>query len=164
MNKSIISIIILILIAIAWFLFRPERIFIDSKVNEEFPQVKQSESINEATKPQALYSGIFHEVAHPAKGVATIYKLKDGKHILRFTDFEVSNGPDVVVYLSVLEDSNDSDSIKNSKFISLGSIKGNIGNQNYEVPEDLDLNVYRSVVIWCKRFGVNFAVAPLTSI
>ncbi len=41
--------------------------------------------------------------------------------------------------------------------------KGNIGDQNYDLPDDLDLNVYRSVVIWCKRFGVNFAVAPLKS-
>lgn len=114
-------------------------------------------------KPQVLYLGNFHEVAHPAKGTATVYKLPEGKHILRFTDFEVSNGPDVVVYISAIDDANDNETVKNSKFISLGSIKGNIGDQNYYLPDDLDLNVYRSIVIWCKRFGVNFAVAPLKS-
>ncbi|NIT13858.1 MAG: hypothetical protein GTN99_06360, partial [Candidatus Dadabacteria bacterium] len=107
------------------------------------------------------FAGIFHEVAHPAKGTATVYELEKGKHILRFTDFEVSNGPDVVVYLSSVQDANDNDSVKNSKILSLGSIKGNIGNQNYELPSDVDFNIYKSVVIWCKRFGVNFAVAPL---
>jgi hypothetical protein len=163
MNKSIIAIALLIIVGIVWYLFRPERLIIDAKVNEDFPAAEDTRTNKEAAKPLVLYSGKFHEVAHPAKGIATVYKLPDGKHILRFTEFEVSNGPDVVVYLSAVDDANDNDSVKNSKFISLGSIKGNIGDQNYELPGDLDLNIYRSVVIWCKRFGVNFAVAPLKS-
>lgn len=163
MNKSIIAIVLLVLLSIVWYLFRPERLIFDAKVNEDFPSLEQNKTINETAKAQAVYVGNFHEVAHPAKGTATVYKLPDGKHILSFTDFEVSNGPDVVVYLSSLEDANDNDTVKNSKFITLGSIKGNIGDQNYELPDDLDLNEYNSVVIWCKRFGVNFAVAPLKS-
>jgi len=162
MNKSKIVIILLVIIGVVWYLFRPERIFIDSRVNEEF-SVLQEKKTSSAAEPQVLYLGNFHEVAHPAKGTATVYKLPEGKRILRFTDFEVSNGPDVVVYISAIDDANDNETVKNSKFIFLGSIKGNIGDQNYELPDDLDLNVYRSVVIWCKRFGVNFAVAPLMS-
>jgi len=162
MNKSKIVIILLVIIGVVWYLFRPDKIFIDSRVNEEFPFL-QEKNTSTATEPQVLYLGNFHEVAHPAKGTATVYKLPDGKRILRFTDFEVSNGPDVVVYISAIDDANDNETVKNSKFISLGSIKGNIGDQNYYLPYDLDLNVYRSVVIWCKRFGVNFAVAPLKS-
>jgi hypothetical protein len=162
MNKSKLGIVLLIIIGTVWYLFRPERIFIDSRVNEEFP-VLQEKKTSSAAEPQVLYLSNFHEVAHPAKGTATVYILPDGKRTLRFTDFEVSNGPDVVVYISAIDDANDNDTVKNSKFISLGSIKGNIGDQNYELPDDLDLNVYRSVVIWCKRFSVNFAVAPLKS-
>ncbi len=52
--------------------------------------------------------------------------------------------------------------MKQAGFIDLGSIKGNVGNQNYEVPADTDLGKYRAVTIWCRRFGVNFATAPLT--
>jgi hypothetical protein len=48
-------------------------------------------------------------------------------------------------------------------FIDLGSLKGNIGDQNYKLGGDLDLNKYRAVTIWCKRFNVNFATAPLTA-
>jgi Electron transfer DM13 len=47
--------------------------------------------------------------------------------------------------------------------VDLGSIKGNKGDQNYDVPADVDLNKYRAVTIWCARFGVNFGTAPLTS-
>ena len=163
MNKSKIVIILLVIIGVVWYLFRPERIFIDARVNEEFPVLQEKKTSTAVAKPQVLYTGKFHEVAHPAKGIATVYKLSEGKRILRFTDFEVSNGPDVFVYVSAIDDANDNDTVKNSKFISIGSIKGNIGDQNYELPDDLDLNIYRSVIIWCKRFGVNFAVAPLKS-
>jgi len=120
MNKSIIVIILLVIIGVVWDLFRPERIFIDSKVNEDLPANEEKKTSTAVAKPQVLYTGNFHEVAHPAKGIATVYKLSEGKRILRFTDFEVSNGPDVVVYISAIDDANDNDKVKNSKFISLG--------------------------------------------
>ena len=47
-------------------------------------------------------------------------------------------------------------------FVELGKLKGTDGDQNYEVPADLDLGKYRAVTIWCRRFGVNFGTAPLT--
>jgi hypothetical protein len=47
--------------------------------------------------------------------------------------------------------------------VDLGSLKGNIGDQNYELPLNADLAKYRAVTIWCKRFSVNFGTAPLNS-
>lgn len=46
-------------------------------------------------------------------------------------------------------------------FISLGRLKGNQGNQNYEIPVGVDLRRYQSVVIWCRRFTYAFGAAPL---
>jgi hypothetical protein len=57
----------------------------------------------------------------------------------------------------------DSETVKQAGFVEVGALKGNIGDQNYELSSELDLNKYRAVTIWCKRFGVNFATAPLTS-
>ncbi len=156
--KFIIAIVV-ILALVGWYLFRPERIFIDSKVNETLPEVSDNEA--EAKGPKTLSKGTFHGVAHDAKGNAEILELANGSKILRFTDFEVSNGPDVVVYLSSVNDANDNETVKNSDFVLLSQLKGNIGDQNYEIPGDLDLGKYNSAVIWCRRFGVNFAVAPL---
>lgn len=158
---KIIIAVIVILALVGWYLFRPERIFIDSTVNESLPEVADTDATS--TAPKTLAKGTFHGVAHDAKGNAEIIELQDGKKILRFTDFEVSNGPDVVVYLSSVNDANDNDSIKNSDFVLLSQLKGNIGDQNYELPGDIDLSQYNSAVIWCRRFGVNFAVAPLTN-
>ncbi len=47
------------------------------------------------------------------------------------------------------------------QFCGLGALKGNIGDQNYELPANVNLDKYQSVTIWCRRFGVNFGTAPL---
>jgi hypothetical protein len=104
---------------------------------------------------------MFHDGAHTTKGSATLYELAGGSHVLRLTNFETSNGPDVHVLLGKASDATDNDTVKNAGYVDLGSLKGNIGDQNYEVPSDLQLADYNSVTIWCKRFSVNFGTAPL---
>ena len=147
-----------VILAIAlWAAFRPERLFVNAKVNEAMPPGLSNVS------QTVLSSGSFHSVAHESKGTASIYQLADGKRILRLTNFETSNGPDVHVYLIAVNDAGDSETVKKAGFLELGSLKGNIGDQNYDIPANTDLAKYRAVTIWCKRFDVNFATAPLTA-
>ena len=80
---------------------------------------------------------------------------------MRLTNFETSNGPDVHVYLVAAEDAKDDATVKYAGFIDVASLKGNIGDQNYDLPANADLTKYRAVTIWCKRFSVNFGTAPL---
>ncbi len=47
--------------------------------------------------------------------------------------------------------------------MELGRLKGNLGNQNYEIPAGTDLSKYRNAVVWCARFSVGFGVATLVS-
>jgi hypothetical protein len=161
--------------AIGWYLFRPERLFIDDRVDEPFPtQVAMAKmtapdvAVDEAmmaadTGPRALAAGSFHSNAHETRGTATIYRLQDGKRVLRLADFATSNGPDVRVYLVAADDVNDNDTVTRAGFVELGKLKGNIGAQNYDVPADIDLSKYRALTIWCKRFSVNFGTAPLSA-
>jgi hypothetical protein len=151
-------------LAIAWYAFRPELLFINKTVNEELP-VAQAGSVSMAkeTETMVLAKGDFRGLAHETKGEATVHRLADGKRILRLSDFETSNGPDVHVYLVAAEVAKDNATVKQAGFIDLGSIKGNKGDQNYEVPADTDLSKYKSVSIWCARFGVNFGAATLGS-
>ena len=156
-RRTLLMLLALVVIATAWYLFRPELLFLNAKVNEEFPTTPASSS------PEVLLAGSFHDVAHKGVGTATIHKLPDGNRVLRFVDFETSNGPDVHVYLVATNDAKDNDTVTQAGFIDLGSLKGNIGNQNYDLPSEIDIDKYRAVTIWCRRFGVNFATAPLTS-
>jgi hypothetical protein len=155
----LVAIIAIVIVVIGWAAFRPELLFVNKTVNEALPGV-QTASIHE-NGPVALAEGNFHNGAHATQGTATIHRLADGKRLLRLTNFKTSNGPDVHVYLVAAQDATDNATVKTAGFVDLGSIKGNEGDQNYDVPADLDLNKYRAVTIWCARFSVNFGTAPL---
>jgi hypothetical protein len=157
-RKNLIYGLVVIAAGALWAAFRPERLFVNAKVSEAMPATASANA-----SETVLASGSFHSVAHDGKGNASIYQLSDGKRILRFTNFETSNGPDVHVYLVAANDATDSDTVKKAGFREIGSLKGNIGDQNYELPADVDLAKYRAVTIWCQRFSVNFATAPLSS-
>ena len=161
-KKPVIGLAAAIAVGVLWYLFRPELLFVNAKVNDKFPVAAAEQTSERATEPVLLSQGDFHSVAHESKGTAAIYQIADDKRVLRFTGFETSNGPDVHVYLVAADDAKDSDTVKQAGFVEIGSLKGNIGDQNYDLPADLDLAKYRAVTIWCQRFGVNFGTAPLT--
>jgi hypothetical protein len=156
-KRNIIIGLAAVALAIAWYAFRPELLFVNKTVSEEFPGGASMASIEEG--PMAVTKGNFKGLAHETKGLASIYQLADGKRTLRLTEFETSNGPDVHVYLTAAEVEKDSEAIREAGFIDLGSMKGNKGDQNYDIPADADLNKFKNVTIWCARFGVNFGHA-----
>jgi hypothetical protein len=159
-RKAWIVVIPVAVLLIGWYLFRPERLVVNRTVSEAFPTT----SLPGGTQtPQAVLTGQFKGYAHPTEGTATIYEL-EGKRILRLTDFKTSNGPDVHVYLVAAPDVTDDATVTKAGFVELGMLKGNIGDQNYDVPDSVDLGKYRAATIWCKRFQVNFGTAPLTPV
>jgi aquaporin Z len=162
MKRPLLIAGVVVLGGVAWYLFRPELLFVNKRVHEELaPPVAQAAETGASAAPAALSRGQFHSVAHETHGTATILDV-GGRRVLRLTDFATSNGPDVRVYLVAAEDATDNAAVKSAGYVELGALKGNEGDQNYDVPADLDLTKYRAVTIWCHRFGVNFATAPLT--
>lgn len=116
-----------------------------------------------AAGPVAVLQGQFQDADrfHRGAGTATIYELPDGARLLRFEEFSVTNGPDLHVILSKDPDPTSQADI-GTDYIDLGSLKGNLGNQNYEIPADVDLSQYQNIVIYCKPFHVVFSVATLS--
>jgi hypothetical protein len=165
-RKALLVVLALVVGGVGWYLFRPERLWVNQKVNETLPATTQTSMAAQApsAEPVALTSGTFHTVGHTTTGTASIYQLADGKKVLRFSNFETSNGPDVQVYLVAADDAKDSETVKKAGFIHVGALKGNVGDQNYDLPEGVDLAKYRAVTVWCRRFGVNFGTAPLAPV
>lgn len=112
---------------------------------------------------QVIETGTFHGKVHKTSGRATIYKESDGKLVLRLTGFKTSNGPDVHVILIAAKNADDDANFLKSgtERIELGMLKGNEGDQNYDIPANTDLNKYQTVSIYCERFNANFGAAPL---
>jgi len=140
----------------AWWAFRPDKLWINEKVNEPAPFAS-------ALDPQPLYTGRLQGKAHQTSGRATLYKRSDGKQYLRLTDFITSNGPDVHVLLVRGDDQGLQQEIVrgNLDSVELGSLKGNQGDQNYDLPGTTDLTKYRTAVIYCERFHAIFGLARL---
>lgn len=171
---------------LGWWLLSP--LFLDSEVSEAFPRAAMAEIPDDMTAeevegamvdaenepdvagdddmpdsgPTALTSGEFTDADdfHMGSGTATIYEIEDGSLVLRLEDFEVTNGPDLHVLLVPHPDPASRDQVDG--YVDLGSLKGNIGNQNYDIPGDIDVSEFGSVVIYCQPFHVLFSVASLS--
>ena len=105
-----------------------------------------------AAGPVAVKSGNFVKVEHDGSGKATIFKQAEGVYILRFDNLDVTNGPDLRVRLLG----------PNGASLDLGGLKGNKGNQNYELPAGFDPTKYDTADIWCRAFKVQFNKAALS--
>ena len=155
-KKWILAGIAVTVLVAAWWVFRPEKLWVNVKVNEPAP-------FGSSGDLQPLYTGLLAGRAHPTSGRASIYQTPDGKRDLRLTDFMTSNGPDVHVLLAQSTDENlKQDFVKGElNSIELGQLKANQGDQNYGLPDSADLSRDDAVVIYCERFHVVFAVAKL---
>ena len=176
------------LLLLTGWLIRP--LFVDTVVDESFPlstdavlpegitedearvmmstasklENEVSETMSEAmTAATALKTGMFvdGDAFHKGSGTATIYQLEDGSYVLRFEDFNVTNGPDLRVLVSPHPNPGGRGDISDAGYIELDKLKGNVGNQNYFFPEGVDPAEYNSVIIYCKPFRVVFSVAAL---
>lgn len=171
---------------LAWWLVSP--LFISSTVLEEFPLTGGATIPENMTRAEAeaimaeaaevrqeasedmpsgavtrLRAGSFRDADsfHRGSGNAVLYRLPDGGHLLRLERINVTNGPDLHVILTPHPDPKRSEDVHARGYVELGSLKGNVGTQNYPVPAGADLPIQRTAVIYCKPFRVVFATAAL---
>ncbi len=133
-----------------------EKEIMEEKVMEEEAMMEKETTQSTDSEEFSAKSGVFVGVGdgiHDAQGNALVIPLENGQKVLRLEDFRSTNGPDLYVYLAT--DSGASD------YVSLGRLKANIGNQNYDIPAGTDLSKYDNVLIWCKQFSVLFGSAEL---
>jgi Electron transfer DM13 len=131
---------------------------IDESMDQTLVQQQQPQNITAFTNttPNILRTGSFvgaGDGIHIAEGMAKVIPLQDGSNILRLENLRVTNGPDLYVYLASDKSASD--------FVSLGKLKANNGNQNYNIPSEIDLTKYDTVLIWCRPFSVLFGSAEL---
>ena len=130
------------------------------KVMNEFSKQNSTvdENMSATMKNTKAFTGNFvgsGDGFHKAEGVVKVITLADGKTFLRLENLKATNGPDLYVYLSTGKDVSD--------IVNLGRLKGNIGNQNYEIPPGTNLSKYDTVLIWCKAFSTLFGSAKLSN-
>ncbi len=132
----------------------------DKMMDEPMPTAASQPTATVPAVPVLLSQGDFYGVDdfHQGSGEALIYQTPEG-YFLRLENFEVTNGPQLHVILGVDDNPYNHDTL--GDYLDLGPLKGNIGDQNYVIPNDIDLSTYGSVVIYCVPFRAIFAIAPI---
>jgi len=171
---------------VGFLLFRPDTLFTDVEVDESLDEAfasttteatdgeptttvidSPSTTVEEPTTtisetaegPIQVSSGELVGIDHSATGTASVYE-QDGRYVLRFEDdTDIQNGPDLYVWVLP---SPSYEGGSPAEYIDLGTLQGTVGSQNYELPVDFDPELHRTVLIWCLRFAVPFAEAPLS--
>jgi Electron transfer DM13 len=105
-----------------------------------------------------LSRGRFESLEHETMGIAQVIDVRGERRFLTLTRFETDNGPDLRVYLSTADANQDS---AGEDFVDLGGLKGNVGDQQYEIPRGANLGRLTKVVVWCRAFSVGFGAAEL---
>ncbi|MFK0044184.1 DM13 domain-containing protein [Streptomyces sp. NPDC090741] len=150
---------------------QPWKLWQNSTVNEALPTASTAPAPGSsrpgaapAPGPQTIAQGSLISHEHSTTGTVKLIKLPDGSRTLRLENLDTSSGPDLRVWLTdapVKEGADGWFVFDDGKYVSLGKLKGNKGDQNYEIPADVNLADYSSVTIWCDRFNVSFGAAAL---
>lgn len=154
-------------------LFQPWLLFVNVEVDDALPVVETSSAeapdpsdspTPEPEAPQQLAAGELISHEHETSGTVRIIENPDGTRVLTLENLATSNGPDVHVWLAsapVVPGFDGWFLADDAAYVDLGPIKGNLGNQVYEIPADVDLGQYPSVYLWCVQFAVSFGAASV---
>jgi hypothetical protein len=166
----VVAALLAVVLAIALYLFQPWRLFTTVEVDEALPgpaataPAPGDPTPSPARRPKVLASGAFVSHEHATSGKARVLRLGDGSRVLRIEDLDTSDGPDLRVWLTDQAVTPDGWRVfDDGRWLELGTLKGNRGNANYQIPKSADLGKFTSVTIWCKRFSVSFGAASLTT-
>lgn len=153
----------LVLAGIGASLLQPWKLFVDDVVHDPLPGL--GTGVDRAVgAPEVLASGRFVSHEHETSGTVRVLRLPDGERFLRIDDLETSNGPALRVWITdaeVLAGPSGWFVFDDGTYVDLGALRGNLGDQNYPLPADVDLDELTSVSIWCERFSVSFGAAEL---
>ncbi len=173
--------VLVALTAFGLYWFQPWRLFTDTTVNDALsaPAPVAAASADPpgsapapgsaqppaAVGPRVVLRGTFITHEHDTSGEVRVVERADGGRQLEIVNLDTSDGPDLRVWLSdqpVRAGTAGWRVFDDGRFVELGRLKGNKGNQVYDIPRDTDLSSLRSVSIWCRRFAVSFGAAALS--
>lgn len=143
------AIVLVVVLGGAFVYYAVSPLFITLSTNEALPDApKETMEVSERVS-------IVDTPAHPAEGFVRVVRTEEGSYI-RYEDLKTINGPDIFVYLAKDLDA--------KEFVSLGRVKSTEGNSNYPIPEGVNVEEYRYVLIWCKAFSVLFNSADISAL
>ena len=127
-----------------------------------FPPAPVNEVVDNRAGRELVAIGTFQHAnpsdpVHYGKGRVSVYR----KLLHLEADFQVGPGPKFHVYLVPEANVTPDTRVDSTMYVDLGRLKAFSGSQNYPIPAGVDLERYKSVVIWCEQFNVLISPAAL---
>jgi hypothetical protein len=170
----VVLVVLMIGMLFGLYWFQPWKLVTDTTVNDALASPAPAGSRAPGSRapggsrapagPRIVLKGTFITHEHDTSGEARVVVHPDGRRQLEIVNLDTSDGPDLRVWLSdqpVKQGTAGWRVFDDGKYVELGKLKGNKGNQVYDIPQDADVQALRSVTIWCKRFSVSFGAAAL---
>ena len=169
---------VVIALGIALAVFKPWLLFVNTEVNDVIPSAaaptstaladgatsEQPASQPADAGPKVVSQGEFVSHEHHTSGTVKVFELPDGTHQLALENLDTSNGPDVQVWFSkgpVVEGLAGLTTAGQYEHLAIAPIKGNKGNQVYDLPADFRPADWPTLDLWCEDFSVSFGAAAL---
>lgn len=170
-SLALVGLVVLVVAAaVGAYWFQPWKLFTSTTVDEAPPAAVATGDAPEVTATGAatidvVSQGELVSQEHDTTGTVTMLRLPDDSLVVRVSDLNTSDGPDLKVWLTdapVTPGTDEAGVFDDGRWVDLGSLKGNQGSANYPVPADADVDGLTSVSIWCDRFNVSFGAAELS--
>jgi len=173
LRKPVTWLVLVVLAAgagLGLYWFQPWKLFTDKEIRDALPAVASPAPPSASPAAPApggnrlLATGRFITHEHDTSGDVQLVQLADGRRQLVLRGLATSDGPDLRVWLTdqpVRQGTAGWRVFDDGKWVELGRLKGNRGDQVYDLPAGVDLTAFRSVSIWCRRFAVSFGAAEL---
>ena len=128
-----------------------------------FPPPPAAERLTETDRSRLVATGTFihanpSDPLHWGQGKVSVYE----RTVFLEPDFKVGPGPKYHVYLLPKAQVRSEADVKAATPVDLGRLRSFEGSQRYSVPESVNLDDYKSVVIWCEQFSVLISPADLS--
>lgn len=133
----------------------------EATIEQQVDTVHDEPPLEGMDEAEVVAAGDFYGIERRGEGTATVYRMPDGGLALRFTDFQTVASPDLFVWVSESEEPVTSEDAFEAPHVDLGEITATLGNQNYVLPDDVDADQIRSIIIWCAPLQIAYTAAVL---
>ncbi len=113
------------------------------------------------TAAARVAAGELYGIDQEGAGTATLYRF-DGEAALRLDPFVVTRNSDLFVWLSDAPAPRTSREALDSRHVQVARLTATAGAQNYRLPDTVDLDWVRSVIVWCEPVRSAYAAASLS--
>ena len=125
------------------------------------PAMAETDPASEQAGETVLYSGSWTKKSFASKGDWAIVESDGKRFVVLGDDFSTRNAPDLKIFLSPLAPDATNGKNATDGSVLIAPLASNKGGQRYEIPEDVNLDDFKSILIHCEQYAKLWSASAL---